>query len=316
MGSFRLFRSKTIAPGVRVNLTKSGVGLSLGSKFFRVSQHSTGSSTRSVSLPGTGFQWRDQRKSAPSATKKPSQQRASRPGATTETQAAARHASVSAMLAANADTTARIVGERAVFKAASTGNMWLLLGLHEQLVDEPKARDAALIAAVLLAVEMHQPQVVAAQLQAELPDLNAPVIHTLTRGQVPMPVTPGIDVVMDGAVAAGYALVYALNRCRYYTTVSDLFTIDDLQDDMAALFAVELARALTGLRRFATAKETLARVIRRTRFARVIRSAALEQRCIANMGLGERAAARRDLERFSDLSPEFPTIERLTQLVG
>lgn len=26
--------------------------------------------------------------------------------------------------------------------------------------------------------------------------------------------------------------------------------------------------------------------------------------------------ARRDLERFSDLSSEFPTIERLTQLVG
>jgi hypothetical protein len=318
MGSFRLFRSKTIAPGVRINLTKSGVGLSFGNKFMRVSQHSTGSSTRSVSLPGTGFQWRDQRRHP--RTQQPAATRSHRasPSATPSgaTQRERTHPSLTAMFHVNADVKAPTPAMRAVHIAARNGDMWQLLKLHEQIATDSDAKDAALIAAVVLAVELHQPQVVAPLLNDNPPSPDAVPIATLATGQVAVPLMPGMAIVMAADLAVVYACVYALNRGGYYQRVTELYTSDDPQDDVAAVFAVERARALNGVRRFATAKETLAPVIRRTRFDRLIRCVALEQRAIANVGLGERAAAKRDVARLADLSPPYPTLHRLTELTG
>ena len=315
MGSFRLFRSKKIAPGVRLNLTKSGVGLSLGNKFMRVSQHSTGSSTRSVSVPGTGFQWRDQRRNPPGANPRPStptRRSASQNGAAAPPQT---HRSLGAMLTQNADLKAPTVELRAIHTAAHSNDMWQLLALHERFTDQ-HLKDAALTAAVLLAVELHQPQAVAPYLRDNPPTPDAGPIAELLNGAVAVPLTPGIDIVMAAELASVYACIYALNRGGEYQLVSDLYDTDDPQDDIAALFAIERARALNGVRRFASAKETLAPVIRRTRFDVTIRAAALEQRTIANLGLGERAAAKRDAERVADLAPQFPTVKDLQQLVG
>lgn len=315
MGSFRLFRSKKIAPGVRLNLTKSGVGLSLGNKFMRVSQHSTGSSTRSVSVPGTGFQWRDQRRNPPGANPRPSaptRRSASQNGAAAPLQT---HRSLGAMLTQNADLKAPTPELRAIHTAAHSNDMWQLLALHERFSDQ-HLKDAALTAAVLLAVELHQPQAVAQYLRDNPPTPDAGPIAELLNGAVTVPLTPGIDIVMAAELATVYACIYALNRGGEYQLVSDLYDTDDPQDDIAALFAIERARALNGVRRFASAKETLAPVIRRTRFDVTIRAAALEQRTIANLGLGERAAAKRDAERVADLAPQFPTVRDLQQLVG
>jgi len=194
--------------------------------------------------------------------------------------------------------------------------MWQLLMLHELITTDDDAREAALLAAVLLAVEMHQPQVVAEQLNTSRPNPTSGVITEMISGEVAVPLTPGINVFMSADTAVMYACVYALNRGSFYAHVTELFTSDDPQDDIAALFAVELARAFNGLGRFATAKETLAPVIRRTRFDRLIRCAALEQRSLANIGLAERAAAKRDVVRMADLSPQYPTLAVLERLVG
>ncbi len=315
MGSFRLFRSKTIAPGVRVNLTKSGVGLSVGSKFFRVSQHSTGSSTRSVSVPGTGFQWRDQRKHRPASSTRARPTRRSASPASTTQEAASTHTSTTAMLRANANVNAIDPTVRAIHTAAANGDMWQAIGLFQQLPDDNPARQSALVAALLLAVELHQPQLVARHINDHPPPYDLDTA-TFVAGAVAVPLTPGINVVMPSDMAVVYASVYALNRSGFYAQVTALYTSEDPNDDLAALFAVELARAFNGLGRFATAKETLAPVIRRTRFDRTIRCAALEQRCVANMGLKDRTAAKRDVDRLADLAPTFPTIGRLTQLVG
>jgi hypothetical protein len=46
-------RSFKVAPGVRFNVTKRGVGASVGNKWFRKSVHSSGRSTTTVSpVPG------------------------------------------------------------------------------------------------------------------------------------------------------------------------------------------------------------------------------------------------------------------------
>jgi hypothetical protein len=51
----RFRRSVRIAPGVKVNLTKTGLGLTVGPRGSHYSVHSSGRRTRTVGLPGTGL---------------------------------------------------------------------------------------------------------------------------------------------------------------------------------------------------------------------------------------------------------------------
>lgn len=60
MGSLRFRRSVRIAPGVRFNVNKRSVGMSVGTRGARYSVNSDGRRTRSVGIPGTGLYYRDQ----------------------------------------------------------------------------------------------------------------------------------------------------------------------------------------------------------------------------------------------------------------
>src|SRR5690625_1744532 len=59
--ALRFRRSKKIAPGVRVNASKRGVGFSVGGKGARQSFHSSGRGTSTVGIPGTGIHYRKDR---------------------------------------------------------------------------------------------------------------------------------------------------------------------------------------------------------------------------------------------------------------
>lgn len=51
---FRFRKSINLGP-LRINLSKSGVGFSVGWKGFRITRSSRGTVTRTVSVPGTGI---------------------------------------------------------------------------------------------------------------------------------------------------------------------------------------------------------------------------------------------------------------------
>ncbi|WP_423409048.1 DUF4236 domain-containing protein [Heyndrickxia sp. MSNUG] len=53
----RFRKSFKVAPGVRVNVGKSGVGMSVGGKGLRYSVHSSGRRTSTVGIPGTGLSY-------------------------------------------------------------------------------------------------------------------------------------------------------------------------------------------------------------------------------------------------------------------
>lgn len=53
----RFRKSVKIAPGVRVNFSKKGVGMSMGTKGARYSVHSSGRRTTSFGIPGTGLSY-------------------------------------------------------------------------------------------------------------------------------------------------------------------------------------------------------------------------------------------------------------------
>ena len=58
--SFR--KSKKIAPGLRVTVSKGGVSLSAGNKLGGISKSTSGRTTTRVSIPGTGISWRKSKK--------------------------------------------------------------------------------------------------------------------------------------------------------------------------------------------------------------------------------------------------------------
>lgn len=57
MGYMRLRRSVKIAPGIRLNVTKTGIGLSAGVRGARYSVHSSGRKTSTIGIPGTGVSY-------------------------------------------------------------------------------------------------------------------------------------------------------------------------------------------------------------------------------------------------------------------
>ena len=52
---FRLRKSLKIMPGVKMNVSTSGMGYFIGGKGYRVTKHADGRVTRTVGLPGTGL---------------------------------------------------------------------------------------------------------------------------------------------------------------------------------------------------------------------------------------------------------------------
>ncbi len=54
---FRFRRSINLGGGFRINLSKSGVGYSWGTKGFRVTKTARGTTRRTYSIPGTGISW-------------------------------------------------------------------------------------------------------------------------------------------------------------------------------------------------------------------------------------------------------------------
>lgn len=59
MGSFRFRKSVKLGPGVRLNVSKRGLGMSGGVRGARVSYHSSGRRTTSVGIPGSGVGYVD-----------------------------------------------------------------------------------------------------------------------------------------------------------------------------------------------------------------------------------------------------------------
>lgn len=55
---FQFRKSKKIAPGIRLNFTKNGIGISGGIRGARISRSATGRRTASLGIPGSGISYR------------------------------------------------------------------------------------------------------------------------------------------------------------------------------------------------------------------------------------------------------------------
>lgn len=68
---FRFQRSIKILPGLRMNLSKSGVGFSAGNRGAHMGVDAKGRRYTSLGVPGTGISWRGYRKGPPRRSGRP-----------------------------------------------------------------------------------------------------------------------------------------------------------------------------------------------------------------------------------------------------
>lgn len=71
MGSFRFRRSIKLGPGVRLNVGKTGVGISAGVRGARRTFHSSGRETASVGIPGTGLSYVETKSASKASASEP-----------------------------------------------------------------------------------------------------------------------------------------------------------------------------------------------------------------------------------------------------
>lgn len=61
---FRYKKSINLGGGIKINLSKSGIGYSWGVKGFRITKTASGKMRKTYSIPGTGISWVDENKNA------------------------------------------------------------------------------------------------------------------------------------------------------------------------------------------------------------------------------------------------------------
>ena len=69
---FRFRKSIDVGHGLRINLSKSGVGFSVGGKGLRVTKTADGRTRTTASIPGTGLSWVEESGSKSKNKKTPS----------------------------------------------------------------------------------------------------------------------------------------------------------------------------------------------------------------------------------------------------
>ena len=67
---FRFQRSIKLFPGLKINLSKSGIGWSAGVRGARTGVDAKGRRYTSVGIPGTGLSWRETQHSGPRPARK------------------------------------------------------------------------------------------------------------------------------------------------------------------------------------------------------------------------------------------------------
>ena len=61
---FRYKKSINLGGGIKINLSKSGIGYSWGVKGFRITKTASGKMRKTYNIPGTGVSWVDESKNA------------------------------------------------------------------------------------------------------------------------------------------------------------------------------------------------------------------------------------------------------------
>lgn len=332
---FRARKSFKVAPGVRLNVSKTGVGLSGGVKGARYSVHSSGRRTTSVGVPGTGVGWRSdsggsRSRSAPASTGSanlPAQP--PRPGLMASKGEKALHKALvasgprmadlevvaeehpdqapvarlfaGALRAAQGDlAAARTHLQRAFGSSEATGD----------LAEHPFVRK------YLAGVSLEVP--IATGVTAPLPigtDTAGLLLAEVLQAQASLEAAIEVVERVEPTSYAAVSLAELYLAAGRYDDVVDLTNGITNDDASTALLCVLRGRALHELGHHDAALEALKQALRSKSRPAAIRHQALATRAETYLALGKRAQAIKDLERILGEDASDPSVrQRLEEL--
>lgn len=333
---FRARKSFKVAPGVRLNVSRSGVGASVGTRGARYSVHSSGRTTKSVGIPGTGLGYVS----------------TSGGGRSNRATGAPRTAVPAPAPAPVKPGTFAPAGEKALYRlikggdytsqqlesiAAQHRQQWLpaatidalmrvqrgdtsdsTVGLLRALVEHPNdaASDPFIMKYLSVEMTIGLAPGVSVTLPASRDLLGLALAEVLqARGDL----DGAIDIV-ERLTPTSYAAV-SLAELYAETGRSDevLSLTNGLtnEDDSTALLLVYRGIAFTRQQMFEAAREAFKEALKSKKRAPEIRHLALRQRAEAQAADGKRAMARKDLERILAEDSQAPGVrQRLAELSG
>lgn len=318
---FRARKSISIAKGVRLNISKTGVGISVGTKGLRHSVHSSGRRTRSVGIPGTGIGW----VSSSSGSK--------RTGRATQTPIPAKPVKPGLFAPA---------GEKALHKALIANDVEAIKRVADQHPDHRlialtlyglKHPDAAVARSALGEVfgmgkypgedeflSKYLPTStirigIAAGVTAELPlDRDALGLALAELLQEEGYLDQAIDVVEELEPTSYAALSLAELYCQAGRWQEAIEVTEGIanEDDLTALLLVYRAMALRQSGFTDGSLAALKEALRYRSRAREVRHLALSERALTYEAVGRNGMAKKDLERILAEDSSFPGVkERL-----
>ncbi len=320
---FRYRKSIRIAKGVRLNVSKSGVGLSAGVRGARYSVHSSGRRTATVGIPGSGMSWSQTSGGgrAPSRTRSsasgssppapatvPEELGRQRPGLLAAKGEKVLHRAIvnddiSAMQAAAAEhpeyglAARTIAGLKLVASAADQPMGKALLATVFESGQEPG--DQPFMQKYLPNMGFEVP--IAPGVGALLPVSRDAIGLLLAElHQAAGDSTAAIDVVeqLEPTAHAAVSLAELYTEARRFPDVVELTDGLNNEDDASALLCVFRGVAFREQGYHQAAREAFKEALKSKKRDQVIRHRALLERARTYLAEGKRAMARKDLERI------------------
>jgi len=317
---FRMRKSIRLAPGVRMSVSKSGVGYSVGAKGYRVTKRARGGVTQTVSLPGTGLS-HSQTISSGAGT------RSSRGVATPQAAAPAKPGLFAPRAEKDLfDIVRRQNWERLPTLAAAHPDWRPLIAALDGLLalsrdDRPRAREALEFAfasdidpATHPFVQRYLPRAsiqlaIASGVTAELPfDRQAIGLALAELRQDAGDPNGAIDIVeqLEPTTPAAVSLAELYMEAGRPGEAITMTNGVANEDEATALLCVFRGAALRETGAHGASLEALKEALRSRKRAAEIRHRALIERSATYLALGKPAMARKDLERIQAEDSNYP----------
>lgn len=326
---FRARKSISISKGVRLNISKTGVGMSVGARGARYSVHSSGRRTSSVGIPGSGLGWTStstgRSRSAPARTTRTQVPAvaAPKPGVFTPRGEKELHR---ALMAGDVAGIERVAGTYPDYQIPAQ----FLIGMDALGKDNAKA--AAWLRGVLDWQGNLSAHPFVKKYLSHVP-IGVDIAPGVTAG---LPIGRNVAALLlaealqgQGEAAAAIEVVEALEPTSYAAvSLADLYAelerwadVIDLtngitnEDDATALLCALRGRAFRHEGHFDAAREALKEALRSRKRPNEIIHLALTERAETYAAQNRKAQARKDLERILADDSNYPGVrERLAEL--
>ncbi len=332
---FRMRKSFRVAKGVRINVSKSGIGTSVGAKGVRYSAHSSGRRTSTIGIPGSGVAYVSTKYSGNrNSPARPSQTAANNP-----TSAALKKPGLFAPK-----------GEKLVYKAVR--NSLDVSILDEAASTEPDYRNLALTFAGLKRATTNQETAAIPQLQEVFVNgyepSNDKFIQTyLSVSSMSVGIAPGVvaqmpinrDLIgltlaellqrsndLNGAIAiveqlepSTYAAVSLAELYNQTNRPDEVIKLTDgltNEDEASTVLLIFRGMALAKKNYVDAAQQAFKEALRFRSRPVEMRHLALFERAKLLIGVGKPGLAKKDLEKILAENAEYPGLTAMLQKVG